>query len=39
MLRVRITADERRAIETAAQASNQTVSEWLRGKLAAILGG
>ena len=39
MLRVRITADERRAIEKAAQASNQTVSEWLRRKLAAMIGG
>jgi hypothetical protein len=38
-LRVRITTDERLAIETAAKASNQTVSEWLRGKLPAMIRG
>jgi uncharacterized protein (DUF1778 family) len=39
MLRVRVTADERLAIETAAKASNQTASEWIRGTLAATIGG
>uniref|UniRef100_E6PXI2 Uncharacterized protein n=1 Tax=mine drainage metagenome TaxID=410659 RepID=E6PXI2_9ZZZZ len=32
-LRVRLTASELRAIETAARASGQTVSEWVRGKI------
>ena len=39
MLRVRVTADERKAIEKAAKASQKTVSEWLRGNLAAMIGG
>jgi uncharacterized protein (DUF1778 family) len=39
MLRVRVTADERLAIETAAKASNQIVSEWIRGTLTAAIGG
>lgn len=34
MLRVRVTPEERKAIEAKAKASNQTVSEWLRAKLA-----
>jgi uncharacterized protein (DUF1778 family) len=38
MLRVRITQDELAAIETAAKAGNQTVSEWIRSKLAAAIG-
>ena len=38
MLRVRVTPDERLAIEKAAKANNQTVSEWLRGKLPAMIG-
>jgi hypothetical protein len=38
MLRVRVTADERLAIETAAKASSQTASEWIRGKLLATIG-
>ena len=38
MLRVRVTTDERRAIEKAAKASQKTVSEWLRGNLAAMIG-
>ena len=39
MLRVRLTPDERAAIEKAAKAKNQTVSEWLRGNLPAMIGG
>ena len=35
MLRVRVTPEERKAIEAIAKASKQTVSEWLRSKLAA----
>jgi hypothetical protein len=38
MLRVRVTADERAAIGKAAKAKNQTVSEWLRGNLTAMIG-
>jgi len=38
MLRVRVTPDERAAIEKAARAKNQTVSEWLRGNLPAMIG-
>ncbi len=38
MLRVRVTADERLVFEEAAKASNQTVSEWIRGKLTAEIG-
>lgn len=38
MLRVRVTPSERDAIETAAKASDQTVSEWLRSKLPAMIG-
>jgi len=38
MLRVRVTPDERLAIETAAKASNQTASQWIRGLLAATIG-
>jgi hypothetical protein len=38
MLRVRVTPDERLAIESAAKASNQTASEWIRGKLLATEG-
>ena len=34
MLRVRVTPDELQAIETAAKASNKTVSEWIRRTLA-----
>jgi len=37
MLRVRVTPDELAAIEKAAKAGNHTVSEWLRGKVAAAL--
>jgi len=34
MLRVRVTPEERKAIEAKAKASNQTISEWLRSRLA-----
>ena len=34
-LRVRVTPDELRVIETAAKANGQTMSEWIRGKLLA----
>ena len=39
MLRVRVTIDERLAIETVAKASNQTVSEWVRCTLTAVMEG
>jgi hypothetical protein len=35
-LRVRVTPDELRSIETAAKANSQTMSEFIRGKLLAI---
>jgi hypothetical protein len=35
MLRIRVTADELRAIEVAAKANGQTRSEFIRGKLLA----
>ena len=38
MLRVRVTPTERAAIEKAAKAKTQTVSEWLRGNLPAMIG-
>jgi hypothetical protein len=38
MLRVRITQQERDAIESRAKANNQSVSEWLRSKIAAEMG-
>lgn len=38
-LRVRATPDELKAIEAAAKASKQTVSEWIRSKLNAALQG
>jgi predicted HicB family RNase H-like nuclease len=37
-LRVRVTPDELLAIETAAKAASQTMSEWIRGKLLATIG-
>jgi hypothetical protein len=37
-LRVRVTPDELLAIETAAKANSQTMSEFIRGKLLAIEG-
>jgi uncharacterized protein (DUF1778 family) len=38
MLRVRVTSDELRTIESAAKASGQTRSEFIRGKLLANQG-
>jgi uncharacterized protein (DUF1778 family) len=37
MLRVRATPDEMKAIEAAAKASKQTVSEWIRSTLNAAI--
>jgi hypothetical protein len=37
-LRVRVTPDELRAIETEAKANGQTMSEFIRGKLLATHG-
>jgi hypothetical protein len=39
MLRVRVTLDERLAIETVAKANSQTASDWIRSTLAAEIGG
>lgn len=39
MLRVRVTADERAAIEKAAKASNQKAAEWIRSTLSTAIGG
>jgi uncharacterized protein (DUF1778 family) len=39
MLRVRLTPDERRAIETAARTGKQSVSEWIRSTLNTALVG
>jgi uncharacterized protein (DUF1778 family) len=36
MLRIRVTAEELRTIETAAKAKGQTRSDFIRGKLLAI---
>ena len=38
MLRVRVTPDERQAIETAAKAKNQKAAEWIRSTLATAIG-
>ena len=38
-LRVRMTADELKAIETGAKTNRQTISEFVRGKLIATEGG
>lgn len=37
MLRVRLTPDELQTIEAAAKASKQSVSDWIRSKLAATV--
>ena len=37
MLRVRVTPDERAAIENAANADQQTASEWIRSTLLAAM--
>jgi uncharacterized protein (DUF1778 family) len=39
MLRVRVTPDERKAIEAAAKAKNQKAAEWIRSTLATAIGG
>jgi hypothetical protein len=39
MLRVRVTLDERLAIETVARANSQTTSAWIRRTLTAVIGG
>jgi uncharacterized protein (DUF1778 family) len=39
MLRVRVTPDERQAIETAAKAKNQKAAEWIRSTLATAIRG
>ena len=39
MLRVRVTPNERLAIESAAKAKDQTSSEWIRSTLLAMLEG
>jgi predicted HicB family RNase H-like nuclease len=36
-LRVRVTPDELKSIESAAKRTNQTVSEWIRSMLNAVL--
>jgi len=38
MLRIRVTADELRAIEAAAKAATQTRSEFIRSRLLASVG-
>jgi uncharacterized protein (DUF1778 family) len=38
MLRIRVTAEELKAIEAAAKASGKTRSEFIRGKLLAVQG-
>jgi predicted HicB family RNase H-like nuclease len=37
MLRVRITPEERKAIEVAAKTGKKSVSDWIRGTLTAAL--
>lgn len=37
MLRVRVTPDERRAIERAAKTSQKTASQWIRSTLTAAI--
>ena len=39
MLRVRVTPDERMAIERAAKASKQTSSQWIRALVSTAIGG
>lgn len=36
---VRLNTEDRKRVEAAARASNVTVSEWIRGTLAAAIGG
>jgi predicted HicB family RNase H-like nuclease len=35
---VRLNAEDRKRVEAAARASNQSVSEWIRGALSAAIG-
>jgi hypothetical protein len=39
MLRIRVTLDERRAIEKLAKTGNTTLSKWVRSTLTAAIGG
>jgi hypothetical protein len=39
MLRVRVTLDERVAIEAAAKTNRQTASEWIRSTLSTAIAG
>ena len=34
---VRFTAEERKAVESAARANNQTISEWIRAQIHVVL--
>jgi uncharacterized protein (DUF1778 family) len=36
---IRLNAEDRKKVESAARASNQSVSEWIRVALAAAIGG
>jgi uncharacterized protein (DUF1778 family) len=36
---IRLNAEDRKRVEAAARASNQSVSEWIRVALAAAIGG
>jgi uncharacterized protein (DUF1778 family) len=35
---IRLNAEDRKRIEPAARATNQSVSEWIRGALSAVIG-
>jgi predicted HicB family RNase H-like nuclease len=36
---IRLNVEDRKRIEAAARANNQSVSEWIRGTLSAAIGG
>lgn len=36
---IRLNVEDRKKVEAAARASNQSVSEWIRGALSAAMGG
>jgi uncharacterized protein (DUF1778 family) len=36
---IRLNAEDRKRIEAAARANDQTVSEWIRGAVSAAIGG
>jgi len=36
---IRLNAEDRKRVEAAARASNQSVSEWIRGAVSAAIGG